>query len=138
MLEYGRKTKFEDTTFIDPKSIYKHTAAVSQYIDEWRRSLDTRTKVTFARAYVNLLDADVLHTYGESREALNALLDQHAREMNIGKTYKDSKVYERLLLHGDNSGSLRRRLGGEIRVRMRDQSFPSKVKWFLNALREGD
>ena len=45
MLQYGDKVRFSDTTWVDPKSIYKHESAVADYVDSWKRNLESREQV---------------------------------------------------------------------------------------------
>lgn len=137
MLEYGDKTRFEETSFVDSKSIYEHRRAVPQYTDAWKLTLDTKMKIALARAYVNLLDDEVLRTFGENRGELNSELIEHERSIQKGRPFSNQKLLERLLQHGDSFQSRGQRIKFEIGIRMRDESILSKVQWLAAKIIKG-
>jgi len=79
IIEYGGKLKFTDTTFIDPKSIYKHSKPVKNYSNEWINRLDTAQKVYIARNYLKFLGEEVINGLGYSYKELKDLLDNNSK-----------------------------------------------------------
>jgi hypothetical protein len=74
IVEYGDKLKFTQTTFVDPKSIYKHSKPVKSYMDDWIKSLDTAQKVYLARKYLQFLGEEVIDGLGYSYTELKDVL----------------------------------------------------------------
>lgn len=76
MLEYGDKVHL-DSSFVDPKSIYKHATPVTDYVANWPQYLDTSGKVQMAQAYLRLLGRETVeglgYSYGEIEAILNRL-----------------------------------------------------------------
>jgi len=72
---YGDKVKFENTTFVDPKSIYKHSASVPDYIDGWKKRLNTAERRQMAREYLERLGKQTVDAQGYSYDALLAELN---------------------------------------------------------------
>lgn len=77
MIEYASKLKFTETTFVDPKSIYKHVAPVKCYMDEWKTRLDTAQKVYMARSYLTFLGEEVINRLGYSYEEVKKALNNN-------------------------------------------------------------
>jgi hypothetical protein len=75
MLTYGGKVQFEGTTFVDPKSIYKHESPVQDYMDEWTRRLDNVQKAQIAKAYLATLGEDLVNRLGYSYNDLISKID---------------------------------------------------------------
>jgi len=88
MLRYGGRVEFKETTFIDPRSIYKHDQVVDSYVDRWRELLDSPEKRMLAEAYVRTLDSRALDFYG---------YDLEGPLLAIKKSSKKSIVLDRLL-----------------------------------------
>ncbi|HDH08777.1 MAG TPA: sulfotransferase [Gammaproteobacteria bacterium] len=64
MLNYGGKVKFEGTTFVDPKSIYKHQHPVGNYLGKWVTRLDTPQKFYIAKTYLTFVRKDPSESLG--------------------------------------------------------------------------
>lgn len=129
MLEYGSKTKFDENSFGDSKSVHKHTSAVNQYIDAWKSILDTKAKIALAKAYLNLLGDDILSIYGETREQLNSQLTEQEKSIKSGRAASDTKTLEQLLKHGVTFKSPWERITCEFGVRMKDETIFTKFRW---------
>lgn len=76
MLEYGDKVKFEGTKWVDQKSIYKHTHAVTAYADAWKAKLDTAQKIEVAQGYLESLGKDVVEALGYAYDDLASALQK--------------------------------------------------------------
>lgn len=70
MLNYGGKVRFDGTTFVDPKSVYKHDRPVTQYVDDWVLRLNSPQKVRIAKEYLSELGEDTVRRLGYSYEEL--------------------------------------------------------------------
>lgn len=134
MLEYGERTEPKKNGLGDPKNIHKHATAVNQYIDSWKSTLDTKVKTALAKAYVNLLDDDVLATYGESREELISQLAKHEKSIKSGQMVNKQEVLERLLQHGDTFDSLWERIRCTLVIQAGDKKNLSKIRWLMTKL----
>lgn len=74
MLEYGSKVHL-NSSFVDPKSIYKHIRPVKDYVANWPQYLDTPEKVQMAQAYLKLIGKDTVEGLGYSYVEIEALLN---------------------------------------------------------------
>lgn len=74
MLNYGRKVRFEGTTFVDPKSIYNHQSPVPNYLEQWSSRFDTPQKIHIAKAYLESLGKKTVKSLGYSYNDLIAKL----------------------------------------------------------------
>jgi hypothetical protein len=76
MLQYGDKVHL-NSSFVDPKSIYKHATPVKDYVANWPQYLDTSAKVQMAQAYLRFLGRETIeglgYSYGEIEAILSAL-----------------------------------------------------------------
>ncbi len=75
MLEYGDRVRFTGTTFVDHKSIYKHSKPVSDYANAWIEGFDTTHKVALARDYLRTLGPELIESLGYDFEVLLDTLD---------------------------------------------------------------
>lgn len=76
MLQYRTKVKFSDTTFIDPKSIYRHTEPVIDYINEWKNQLGTKQQIRIISDFICELGKETIDALGySSRDILDELLN---------------------------------------------------------------
>jgi Sulfotransferase family len=73
ILKYGDKVRL-NSSFVDPKSIYKHDRPVKDYIQSWPEYLDSCEKVRMARAYLQLLGEETVEGLGYSYREINASL----------------------------------------------------------------
>jgi hypothetical protein len=80
MLEYGDKVRFE-TSFVDPKSIYRHTKPTGEYVSAWPQYLNTPTKADAARAYLGLLGKETVERLGYSFDELEEILNGLPRRL---------------------------------------------------------
>jgi len=106
MLEYGGKVKFNNTTFVDPKSIYEHTRPVKKYTDRWITGLDTAQKTYLARKYLYFLGRQLVEDLGYSYEEMkNTLINSQLKSIYplvpfslMIKAKEELKLMERLWL----------------------------------------
>jgi hypothetical protein len=75
MLNYGGKVRLAGS-FVDPKSIYEHSAPVNDYVAKWPQYLDSSDKVEMARAYLRLLGRDVVEGLGYSYSEIELVLNR--------------------------------------------------------------
>jgi hypothetical protein len=75
MLNYGRKVKFEGTTFVDPHSIYKHQSPVDDYLEKWRTGFDSAQKIHIAKSYLASLGRNTVDSLGYSYDDLEIKLN---------------------------------------------------------------
>ena len=93
MVEYGSKTRFENTTFVDTKSVYVHDQPVTKYAEAWRKSFDTVEKAHLALSYLDLLGEEVLSVYGEKKEQLvHAILREQPKALNKQRSQKAKAI----------------------------------------------
>lgn len=74
MAAYGDKVQFTDSGFIDPKSIYRHQAPITEYIDRWPSRLDSAQKQHLALAYLHALGKDTVESLGYPYDELQSML----------------------------------------------------------------
>lgn len=74
MVEYGGKVYLK-SSFVDPKSIYKHSRPVKHYVTSWPQYLDTSEKIQMAQAYLKLLGNETIEALGYSYGEIEALLN---------------------------------------------------------------
>lgn len=70
MLEYG-SVRFDDTPFVDPKSIYRHRQAVKDYTDAWCKDLTTPYRRALTRGYLERLGRATVTALGYSYARLS-------------------------------------------------------------------
>ena len=66
MLDYGDKVWFNGTTFVDPKSIYKHQQPVKDYLGSWISRFNSPQKSQLAMSYLESLGEDTIKDMGYS------------------------------------------------------------------------
>lgn len=80
MIDYGDKTHFPGTPFVDEKSIYKHSRPVLDYADGWKRTLAHPQLNYLARGYLEALGCDTVtalgYDYGALQTELAACVDR--------------------------------------------------------------
>ncbi len=86
MLQYGDKVKFEGTTWVDPKSIYRHDRPVADYADAWRKRINTAQMCHVATSYLQALGRDTIeglgYDYDEMASQLRSM-DRGARVLVV-------------------------------------------------------
>lgn len=70
VLSYGGKVEFEESSFRDPKSIYRHEGPVSDYVNSWPGRLGTRQQRQVALAYLENLGQATVEALGYPYESL--------------------------------------------------------------------
>lgn len=75
MLDYGEKVNFPGTTWIDPKSIYRHSSPVTDYRDAWLDTISSHQQLTLLRGYLNSLGESLVDDLGYSFHHLHTQLD---------------------------------------------------------------
>jgi Sulfotransferase family len=75
ILKYGDKVRL-NSSFVDPKSIYKHDRPVTDYVESWPQYLDTGEKLRMARAYLQLLGKETVEGLGYSYGEIKATLER--------------------------------------------------------------
>ncbi|MDJ0795482.1 MAG: sulfotransferase [Calothrix sp. MO_167.B12] len=75
MLNYGEKIKFNNTSFVDHKSIYKHQNPVKNYTKEWVDYFDTSQLIHIAKQYIYALGEQEIHEFGYSYSELLESID---------------------------------------------------------------
>lgn len=70
MLQYGERIHFEGTTFVDPKSVYKHDSPVTTYVNRWVDVYSTPQLNSIARQYLERLGDDTIRAFGYDSTAL--------------------------------------------------------------------
>jgi hypothetical protein len=74
MSNYGNKVQFENSGFVDPKSIYHHQRPVAGYADQWPERLDTAQKQHLALGYLHTLGKNTIESLGYDYEELDRIL----------------------------------------------------------------
>jgi hypothetical protein len=137
MLKYSEFTKFTNTTFVDTKSVYQHETAVTDYVDAWKRTLDTSSKVSLAIAYLETLGKSVMDDFGEDLDSrlaeLHELLGQQRRDKNMLST----EVLTRMLLGDTSRLSRREKLLVEREQSKKSPTIGRKWREWLKTLLDG-
>lgn len=55
---------------IDPKSIHKHTNPVKNYLDSWRKTINTQFKTRIVNEFIDIIGENDLYSLGYSTETL--------------------------------------------------------------------
>jgi hypothetical protein len=79
IMDYNEKVRFTGTTFVDPKSIYRHKAPVKDYVDAWKDSFNTRQQVKIVSGFINELGSETIDSLGYSSEQINEALQNIAK-----------------------------------------------------------
>jgi hypothetical protein len=88
MLTYGKSVKLENTTFIDPKSIYKHEKPVTNYVNGWLERLDTGWKIKLAQSYLKALGEETIIQWGYPYEKLINQLEERRKKLKLWKRHE--------------------------------------------------
>ena len=75
MIKYGDRVQFSGDVLVDPKSIYKHEAPVTDYVNLWQKKFDTEQKIYIAKKYLSTLGPEVVERLGYSYSDLMSALD---------------------------------------------------------------
>lgn len=70
MLEYGSQVRFEGTSFVDPKSIYRHGRPVADYADQWIQTYANPQLNRLGREYLARLGTDTINGLGFDKASL--------------------------------------------------------------------
>lgn len=137
MLEYGAKTAFKDTTFVDTKTIYQHKTPVEDYIQAWKETLDSPEKIALAIAYVEFLGEDLLSVYGESMTELLDQLEAHAERLKKSRVPANKELYAKLLTQGAADGSRFTQLRREWQLGQSGKSLYTKSRRVASMMLRG-
>jgi hypothetical protein len=80
----------DETLWVDPTNLRKHTAPVMGYAEKWHKELRGRNVLGLARAYVEAFDTEVLEAYGLDKAVLIKNLEC------LGATTRSNKWDKRL------------------------------------------
>lgn len=131
MLNYSGVERFAETTFVDTKSVSAHETAVSDYVDSWKKTLDSRMKVALARAYLELLGPEIIQVYGEDNDRLKAELDSLAESLPRQKYTFSSGSLKNLLSGGAENVPKRDRILMQWRYGDKNRSLMTKFGQLL-------
>ena len=76
MASYGDKVQFAGSGFVDPKSIYRHQAPITDYIDRWPSRLDSAQNQHLGLEYLRALGKDTVQSLGYSYDELQNTLEK--------------------------------------------------------------
>lgn len=88
MLTYGKSVKLENTTFIDPKSIYKHDKPVTNYVNDWLDRLNTGWKIKLAQSYLEALGQETILQWGYPYEQLRNQLEEKRKKLKFWQRHE--------------------------------------------------
>jgi Sulfotransferase family len=100
MLRYGGQVDFAGSPFIDPKSIYRHEQAVSDYVDEWKARMSSEPYRTTALVYLDELGEETVDSLGYDYDELSASLASGRRQFVGPYVRLQRRAWRHLLRHG--------------------------------------
>lgn len=68
--QYEVSKEFKGSISIDTKSVHKHNKPVKDYLENWRKSVDTKQKKRLLLEYLELLDSTTLSNLGYNKNEL--------------------------------------------------------------------
>ncbi len=138
MIDYGGKTRFRDTTFVDEKSIYKHARPVGDYADSWKDTLAHPQLNHLAQGYLKALGPTTVHALGYDYDSLQSQLDACRDRSRVQFVFGHVPIsWERIAAHAKMTRVEQGALGwlGELSTRGVRATVERRVKKALGIAR---
>lgn len=139
MIDYGGKTRFTDTTFVDPKAIYKHDRPVADYADSWKETLAHPQLNHLADGYLEALGPETVGALGYDFETLRSELRACRDRSQVKFAFGHVPIsWDRIAAHAQMSHVEQDALGwlGELSTRGVRATVERRVKKALKTVRE--
>ena len=126
MMEYS-SVKLGDSSFVDTKSIGKHSSAVGDYVNSWQKTLKTPGAIALAKAYLATLSPDVLRVYGVNLDEIESELKK------LNPRYASSAKFSKRMMRWERAGPIAR-IGAQLESISERQGTARAAWWFISRL----